>query len=105
MLADTVIGLLILAGLVIVAATAAGMQRKAARQMNDLRAATDLAESTLIDLHQGVVPAPPTFGQTVRVEPLNGGAAIPGYSWCRVIASVNGRTVSLLGLRTKQGGG
>jgi hypothetical protein len=103
LVADAVIGLILLTVVGLAVATVCRWQSHAAKQLADERAATRAAEYALIELHQGH-PVPAQLGEpvVVRVEPASGGgAAMGGYQWVRVTATCDGRSVALVGLARK----
>jgi type II secretory pathway pseudopilin PulG len=89
---DIMISLLLLGAMMTMLAVGLSAHRRTALKLNDTQAACNLAESALTDLQM----RRPVSG--VRIEKLNGGTSVPGYTWVRVIASVNGRSAALTGL-------
>jgi hypothetical protein len=93
----------VLTATAIVAALAASMfvllarANNVSRKMAGSRAATRAAESLLADL-QSARPVMPEPGQEMAVRPEPGGAAVPGYAWVRVTATVAGQSAEVVGL-------
>lgn len=92
-LADVLMGTVLVTALGGVLATSAVYTHRAAAHTAHARAATAAAEAALASLATGR-PAPPD----VRIEPLAGRSPVAGHHWARVTAADHGHPVTLIGL-------
>jgi hypothetical protein len=90
---DGIAGMIVMSALLIVLAVAAGQRNKAVGRLADTRAASRLAEKTLLDLQQGLKIAPSSDVKITPLPQVEGGAT----QWIQVEATVSGRTVTLIG--------
>lgn len=88
---DGIAGMIVMAALLVVLGVTAGQRNKALGRLADTRAASRLAEKTLLDQQQGlkIAPAP-----GVKVTPL---PQVEGVEWIKVEATVSEKTVTLIG--------
>ena len=87
-----VMGLTVVLMLAVTVAGSRVWSRRAAEGLAQSRAAAAAAEAAVVQLDQGR----PAGG--VRVEPVDGGAAVRGHRWVRVTATVGRHAVTLVGL-------
>jgi len=96
-LADMLTAMAIVAVLAVSMFVLLARANNAGRKMAESRAASRAAESFLADL-QSARPPLPAPGQEVAVHPEPGGAAVPGYAWVRVTATITGESADIVGL-------
>jgi len=95
---DAIVALGVLGVLMALMAVGLNMHHRAEIRLAGTRAACNAAETALADLQQGRTIPTNTTGDHLQVEPVTGGTAVPGFTWVRVTAVVDGRSVSLIGL-------
>ena len=95
LMADAVMGIVVVAVLSVSLIAVLGKRRQAAQQLSDLREATRAAEAALTDLQAARPPPAPGSGKVVR--PL-GPSATPRRTWVEVEATVGNQRVTLAGL-------
>jgi type II secretory pathway pseudopilin PulG len=95
---DAVLALALLGVFMTLMAVGLSMHRRAETRLADTRAACNAAETALADLQQGKPVLTNATGNRVQVEPVTGSTAVPDFTWVRVTAVVDGRSVSLTGL-------
>jgi type II secretory pathway pseudopilin PulG len=98
MIFDAVMGLCILGILMTLMAVGLSSHQRAALRLANTRAACNAAESALTDLQRGKPPAARQAADRIQIDRLEGGTAVPDFTWVRVTATVAGRRVSLSGL-------
>jgi hypothetical protein len=98
MIFDALLALSVLGLLMAIMAVGLASHRRAAARLAGRRDACNAAESAMTDLQQGRPPAPATHGDRIRIDRLTGGTDVPGFTWVRVTAVVDGTTESLSGL-------
>lgn len=91
---DVVGGLMLMLVTVVLLAGITGRSRIAARRLADDRAATRLAETTLLRL---AADGSATIDDAVHVTPLDT-AAPPGLRWVNATSNLNGRRATIVGL-------
>ena len=91
---DVLVGIMLVVILAAILSTAAGMERRSIRHLDDSRAACHLAESALLSMSGG---KPLAAGAPVSVRELRGSPQIDGMKWIEVQAKVNGCAASLVG--------
>jgi type II secretory pathway pseudopilin PulG len=96
MIADAVVGLMLLAVLGTAVVIAVRSQHMASERLSDTRGATWAAEQALAQMQAGR-PA----GEGARVETLNADRAPEGFTWVRVRTERHGRAADLVGLVPK----
>jgi hypothetical protein len=97
-LTDAVLGIAIMAFLTGVVVVDMSWRAKADKRLENFRAASAEAELVLSELHAGQSTGILVTSNEVHLEYPQGGARIPGYIWVRVIVTLHGQTVALVGL-------
>lgn len=93
-IADVVTGMILIAMLSVALIGLVTREGRAMAALADQRDAARVAEAALSDLQAGrELP-----GTAVRVSPAVGGDPVAGHAWVKVIATVRGRSASLVGL-------
>lgn len=91
---DVVMGVILVGMIAGMLGAAAGWHYRALKHLADTRAATRLAESTLISLQTGQ----PVAAADSKCRELSAATDLPGMTWVEVSATVDGRSASLVGL-------
>jgi hypothetical protein len=97
---DAVAAILLLAVLMVVLLTTMGQRMRAGSRLADSREASRLAEKALLDLQQHRTVDAGDAG--VTVTPLGNVEGVDRLQWTAVTATVNGRSVRLLGTVGRQ---
>lgn len=92
---DVVMAMILISLIAMMLAVAAAWNRRALDHLSDSRAAARLAESALISLQSGQLPA---SDAPVTFRKLSAGSEIPGHAWVEVDAVVKNHHASLVGL-------
>jgi hypothetical protein len=103
-LADAMFGFAITAVLGLVLVTAITQSRRSQERLDDVAAATRIAQRAMSELQAGRV-VPKQFAEAeVTVAPATGGAPVAGGAWVAVTVNYHGRSATLVGLTPKGGG-
>ena len=95
-IADAMLGMLLLAIAALVLGIALTRGRTAELRLADTRQATRLAEAVLADLQAGQNPPQAGPDETIVVQPAKGGQ-IGSHRWVEVTATVRGQRRALIG--------
>ncbi len=105
---EVIIAIAIVSFVMVLFSIAIGRQFKGSQRLNDSRAATLLAEQTMVALQSGTeAPSVPEKGQ-LKVTALDTASTVKGLKWATVDVQINGRSASLTGMipaAAKQKGG
>ena len=98
LLADMLVGFLVLGVLATAVAVMLYQQRQASVTLTEQRRAVRLAERVLHDLQLGELPPPATPSQRISLRPLPDGQDVPGHAWVRVRVELDRADAALVGL-------
>jgi type II secretory pathway pseudopilin PulG len=95
---EVIVSIAIVSFVMVLFTIAIGRQSKGSQRLNDSRAATLLAEQTMVALQSGsAAPNAPADAQ-LKVTALDTASAVKGLKWATVDAQVNGRSATLTGM-------
>jgi type II secretory pathway pseudopilin PulG len=97
-LIDSIVGFILIGALGLILVIAITTSSRAHRRLDDSAAATVAAEQAAA-LLRDQKPAPQSIGEAaIKIQPAEGGQAIPNHKWVQITATRNGRSTTLTAL-------